>query len=101
MAGILPLGFAVLCGSGMAATQSLFSFFAGPALQADMDPLHVGAVVSLAAAAGRTMSPVAAVVLMSAELTQTEPFQLARRVAVPLLASVAAIIVAAMIAVRV
>ena len=30
-AGILPLAFAVLCGSGMASTQSLFSFFAEPA----------------------------------------------------------------------
>lgn len=97
LAGFLPLAFAVLCGSGMAATQSLFGFFAGPALETGADPLHVGAVVSLAAAAGRTMSPVSAVVLMCAELTRTEPLQIARRVAVPLLAGVAAIVVAAML----
>lgn len=95
MAGLLPLAFALLCGSGMAATQSLFGFFAGPALENGIDPLHAGAVVSLAAAAGRTMSPVAAVVLMCAELTRTDPFQLAKRVALPLLASVTAIVVAA------
>ncbi|MBM4068765.1 MAG: hypothetical protein FJ271_07450 [Planctomycetes bacterium] len=97
LAGLLPLAFAVLCGSGMAATQSLFGFFAGPALAAGADPLQVGAVVSLAAAAGRTMSPVSAVCLMCAELTDTRPLQLARRVALPLLCSVISIVIAAMI----
>lgn len=84
-AGLLPLGFAAISGSGMAATQSLFGFFAEPSLRQGIDPAHVGAVVSLAAAAGRTMSPVAAVTLMSALLTGTNPFDLARRVALPLL----------------
>jgi DcuC family C4-dicarboxylate transporter len=41
--------------------------------------------VSIAAAAGRTMSPVAAVTLMSASLTGTNPLTLVRRVTVPLL----------------
>src|SRR5262249_1651294 len=63
-AGLLPMGFAILCGSGMATTQSLFGFFAVPALGLGVDPAHAGAVVSLSAAAGRTMSSVAAVVLM-------------------------------------
>jgi DcuC family C4-dicarboxylate transporter len=95
--GLLPCGFAVLCGSGMASTQSLFGFFAGPALSLGIDPAHVGAVVSLGAAAGRTMSPVAAVTLMCAALTRTSPFDLVKRVAVPLLAGVAAVVVAAML----
>jgi DcuC family C4-dicarboxylate transporter len=94
-AGAVPLGFAVLCGSGMATTQSLFPFFAVPALRLGIDPGLVGAVVSLAAAAGRTMSPVAAVTLMSGELTGTNPLELARRVALPLLAGVAAVVIAA------
>jgi DcuC family C4-dicarboxylate transporter len=95
--GALPLGFAVLCGSGMATTQSLFGFFAGPALRLGIDPAHVGAVVSLGAAAGRTMSPVAAVTLMCAALTGTSPLQLARRVALPLLLGVTAVVAAAML----
>jgi DcuC family C4-dicarboxylate transporter len=94
-AGAVPLGFAVLCGSGMATTQSLFPFFAVPALRMGIDPGLVGAVVSLAAAAGRTMSPVAAVTLMSGELTGTDPLALARRVALPLLAGVTAVVLAA------
>jgi DcuC family C4-dicarboxylate transporter len=96
-AGLLPLSFATLCGSGMATTQSLFNFFAEPALLLDTDPTHVGAVVSIASAAGRTMSPVAAVTLMCARMTDTTPLQLSKQVAVPLLISVAVVIIIAMI----
>jgi C4-dicarboxylate transporter, DcuC family len=80
----------------MAATQSLFGFFAGPAVAQGQDPALVGAVVSLAAAAGRTMSPVAAVVLMCATLTNTNPFDLTRRLAVPLLFGIIVVVAAAM-----
>ena len=64
-AGTLPLAFGWVSGSGMAATQSLFAFFVPPANELGTDPALVGAVVSLAAAAGRTLSPVSAVTLMS------------------------------------
>jgi DcuC family C4-dicarboxylate transporter len=79
----------------MASTQSLFPFFAEPALRLGIDPALVGAVVSLASAAGRTMSPVAAVTLMTATLTGTNPLELARRVALPLLAGTTAVVLAA------
>ena len=97
LAGILALGFAFLCGSGMATAQGLFPFFATPALLLDVDPTHVGAVVSLAAAAGRTMSPVAAVTLMCARMTDTKPLELVKMVALPLVISIAFVIVVAMI----
>ena len=45
----------------------------GPALALGIDPVSVGSLVSLGAAAGRTMSPVAAVTLMCATLTGTNP----------------------------
>ena len=96
-AGILPLAFALLCGSGMASTQSLFGFFAEPALRLGIDPTHVGAVVSIASAAGRTMSPVAAVTLMCAKMAGVKPWELSKQVALPLLISIAIIIVIAMI----
>lgn len=95
VAGALPLAFAVLSGSGMAATQSLFGFFVDPSRELGIDSAHVGAVVSLGAAAGRTMSPVAAVTLMAASQTGTSPLQLARRVAVPLLAGMVVVVLAA------
>ncbi len=99
-AGLLPLGFAAVCGSGMATTQALFGFFVEPAQGAGIDPLLVGSVVAIVASAGRTMSPVAAVVLMSASMTGSEPFALVRRVVVPLLCGVAAVLVTAALLAR-
>ncbi|HEY7313665.1 MAG TPA: C4-dicarboxylate transporter DcuC [Gemmataceae bacterium] len=93
----LPLSFAALCGSGMATTQSLFGFFVAPARHLGYDPLRLGAMVALASAAGRTMSPVAAVTLMCASLAEVSPFQLARRVAGPLLAGMLAMLAASML----
>ena len=92
VAGFVPLAFAALSGSGMASTQGLYGFFVDPARALGVDPKEIGAVVSLGAAAGRTMSPVAAVALMSAKLTGTNSFELARRVAPPLLLSMAIVI---------
>jgi DcuC family C4-dicarboxylate transporter len=79
----------------MASTQSLYGFFVDPARQLGIDPVLVGAVVSVGAAAGRTMSPVAAVTLMCATLTETDPLDLVRRVALPLLLGIAAVIIMA------
>jgi len=84
-AGLLPLGFAALSGSGIGSTQGLFPMFVEPARALGVEPVGVGGLVSLGAAAGRTMSPVAAVALMCATLTGTNVFDLVRRVAPPLL----------------
>lgn len=92
LAAVVPLLFAAISGSGMAATQSLYGFFYEPARALGLDPVSVGAMVSLGSAAGRTMSPVAAVVLMCGTLTGTNPFTLAKRVAVPLLAGIAVVV---------
>jgi DcuC family C4-dicarboxylate transporter len=92
LACFVPLGFAALCGSGMASTQSLYGFFHGPAVRLGLDPVAVGALVAVGSAAGRTMSPVAAVVLMCGALTGTGPFTLAKRVAGPLLTGAAAVV---------
>jgi DcuC family C4-dicarboxylate transporter len=92
-AGLFPTAFAAVSGSGMAATQGLFEFFVGPALRQNVDPVHLGSIVSLGAAAGRTMSPVAAVVLMCAKMTDTSALDLVKRVAPPLLCGVLAMIV--------
>src|SRR5262249_45295782 len=96
-AGLLSLGFGTLCGSGMDTTQSLFGFFAEPALRLEIDPLLVGAVVSLGAAAGRTVSPFAAVTLMCATMTKTNPLELVARLALPVTAAVVVQVIAAMV----
>jgi DcuC family C4-dicarboxylate transporter len=94
-AGFLSLGFGFISGSGIAATQSLYHFFAAPAVTLGVAPDFVGAVVSLGAAAGRTMSPVAAVALMSGSLTETPPTELVRRVAGPICLGMTAVVVVA------
>lgn len=95
VAAFVPMAFAALAGSGMAATQSLYGLFAGPAVQLGVPPELVGAVVSLGAAAGRTMSPVAAVTLMCASLSETDPVTLVKRVALPLLVGITAVVMVA------
>jgi DcuC family C4-dicarboxylate transporter len=92
LAALVPLGFAALSGSGMASTQSLYGFFCQPAVQVGHDPTAIGSLVALGSAAGRTMSPVAAVTLMCATLTHTNPFTLAKRVAGPLLIGMAVVL---------
>lgn len=89
LAGVVPATFAFVCGSGMASTQSLYGFFHDPAVALGQDPLAVGAMVSVGSAAGRTMSPVAAVALMCATLTGAKPFDLVKRVGPPLVAGLA------------
>jgi DcuC family C4-dicarboxylate transporter len=90
LAGLVPWAFAWVCGSGMASTQSLYGFFHGPATAAGADPVAVGAMVSVGAAAGRTMSPVAAVTLMCATLVGVNPWELLRRVGPALVAGLTA-----------
>jgi C4-dicarboxylate transporter, DcuC family len=94
VAGAVTLAFAALCGSGMAATQSLYAFYINTGMSLEL-MLRVGAVVAISAAAGRTMSPVAAVVFTCAALTASDPLAIARRVAVPLLVAAAVTVLTA------
>jgi DcuC family C4-dicarboxylate transporter len=93
LAAYIPLAFAAISGSGMASTQSLYGFFHTPAVALGLDPVSIGALVSLGAAAGRTMSPVAAVTLMCATLTSTNPFTLSKRVAGPLVVGITVVVI--------
>jgi DcuC family C4-dicarboxylate transporter len=92
LAAFVPMAFAAVSGSGMASTQSLYGFFHGPAVDQGADPTAVGSLVAVGSAAGRTMSPVAAVALMCASLTGTKPLELVKRVAPPLLAGLAVVV---------
>ncbi|CAN5593897.1 C4-dicarboxylate transporter DcuC [soil metagenome] len=96
----LPLTFGWLGGSGMAATQSLYKFFVKPAQTIGVSAVDLGALVGIAAAAGRTLSPVAAVTLMCASMTNTKPIELCKRVAIPLLAGLVCLLVLGLILFR-
>jgi DcuC family C4-dicarboxylate transporter len=83
LAATLSMLFGMVSGSGMAATESLYRFFMQPGWPLE-DNLTVGAVTSIAAAAGRTTSPAAAVVLLCAPLVGVRPMEIVRRVFGPL-----------------
>jgi DcuC family C4-dicarboxylate transporter len=59
--------------------------------------VHVGGVNSIAAQFGRTSSPVAPVVIMSAVLAQSRPLTLVKRVVVPLVAGGVVLFIAALL----
>lgn len=92
LAAVVPWLFAVLSGSGMASTTSLYGAFYGPAIEVGAAPNDVGAMVSVGSAAGRTMSPVAAVAIMCGKLTDTNAWHLVGRVAVPLMLGLAGVV---------
>jgi C4-dicarboxylate transporter, DcuC family len=96
----LPMAFAWLCGSGMASTQSLFGFFVEPAKAVGVSAIDIGALVSIASAAGRTLSPVAAVTLMCASMTQTSPVEICKRLVLPLLVGTTCVFLLALILIR-
>jgi DcuC family C4-dicarboxylate transporter len=85
LSAIVPWLFAMICGSGMASTQSLYGFFYQPAMELNVEPNSVGAMVSMGSAIGRTMSPFAAVTLMCVTLTGTSAIALIKRIAIPLM----------------
>jgi C4-dicarboxylate transporter, DcuC family len=83
IAATLSFLFGIVSGSGMAATESLYRFFMQPDWPLEGN-LAVGAMTSIAAAAGRTTSPAAAVVLLCAPLVGVRPMEIVRRVFGPL-----------------
>lgn len=99
LAAVVPALFAFVSGSGIASTKGLYDFFHGPAVDLGHDPDAVGAVVSVSAAAGRTSSPVSAVVLMGGTLTGAKPFEIVARLAPPLVAGLVAAVTLRMLGV--
>lgn len=97
MAALLPALLGFLSGSGIGATQGVYPMLATVALEQGVDPVHVGVLACLGAAAGRTASLVAAVTLMCSQLTESKPAELSKRVAIPLLAGLTVIVAIMMI----
>jgi len=76
---------AFVSGTGIAPAVAIMEFFVPAAGSMGIDPTRLGAITAIGAHFGRTMSPAAAVVVMSARLSDSQPSDLIRRVAVPLL----------------
>lgn len=83
MSGVFPWLLALLSGSGttpsVAFSQSVLPHIAEPGAA-----VNLGIVATIAASFGRTMSPVAAVVIFTCTLVNTTPLQIVKRTVTPL-----------------
>jgi DcuC family C4-dicarboxylate transporter len=98
VAVLLPWGMARVCGSGIAPAVAVMRALVPEAARLGLDPLRLGAVASMAAHFGRTMSPAAAVVAMSSSLAGADRDEVLPRVGPPLLAGLGVLLLAAWLA---
>jgi C4-dicarboxylate transporter, DcuC family len=96
---VAPWALAIISGSGIAPAVSIMDFLVPAASSMGIDPVRLGALTALGAHFGRTMSPAAAVVMISARLSETNTSDLIRRVALPLFAGGAVLLTAALLGV--
>jgi DcuC family C4-dicarboxylate transporter len=85
---VSTMSLAILSGSGTAPSVAFSKAVLPPLIQAGADisyAIDVGAIGAIGANLGRTMSPVAAVVIFASVLTNTTPQEIVKKVAVPLL----------------
>jgi DcuC family C4-dicarboxylate transporter len=94
---VAPWALAVVSGTGIAPAVSIMEFFVPVAGSMGLDPIRLGTVAALGSHFGRTMSPAAAVVAMSAKLAYVPPSQLIRQVTPPLIAGGAVFLIAAIL----
>jgi DcuC family C4-dicarboxylate transporter len=81
-----PWAMAVLSGSGIAPCVSFCKAVLPTVAQTDPSgALHLGVLAAVASNFGRTMSPVAAVVMFSSTLVKVSPLEIVKRTAPPLL----------------
>ncbi len=92
---ILPFTLAGATGSGSAPAIAVMNVLVPVAATMNLEPIQLGALISVAAQLGRTMSPVAAVVIMSATISQQAPLNLVKCVAIPLLSGFGVLLAAA------
>lgn len=92
---ILPFTLAGVTGSGSAPAIAVMNILVPVAATMNLDPVKIGALTASSAQLGRTISPVAAVVIMSATISGQPPLNLVKCVAIPLLAGLIALLVAA------
>jgi DcuC family C4-dicarboxylate transporter len=87
---------AFVAGTGIAPAVAIMEFFVPAAGELGIDPTRLGALAAIGAHFGRTMSPAAAVVAVSAGLSDSQPADLIRRVALPLFLGGVVVLVAAL-----
>jgi DcuC family C4-dicarboxylate transporter len=92
----VPLLLAAVSGSGIAPAVAVMNVLVPVAATAGLDPVRIGALCAVSAQLGRTMSPAAAVVMMSSAVAGVPPEAILRRVVAPLLGGALALLGAAL-----
>ena len=87
---LIAFGLGVVSGSGTATSVALVTTIAPRVAELGVNPFALFAVILFGAEAGRTTSPVAAVLLFGGELVSVQPRTLSLRLALPCLAGGAA-----------
>ena len=80
---VLAFALAVVSGSGTASSVALLTAIGPRAAELGVAPLELAGILLLAAEAGRTTSPVAAVLLFGSHLTSTPAKTLSHRLVIP------------------
>jgi DcuC family C4-dicarboxylate transporter len=93
---LIPLGMAAVCGSGIAPAIATMKALLPSAEVLHLDAARLGGLISVSAQLGRTMSPVAAVAIMSATLSGTSQVELVKRTAPALLTGWAVLVLLAL-----
>jgi len=93
--GSVAWGLATITGSGIAPAVAIMKAMVPAAESLGIDPHRLGALIALTAHFGRTMSPAAAVVFLSASLSRASAKDLIKRVIPPLLVGGAVLVLAA------
>jgi C4-dicarboxylate transporter, DcuC family len=97
VATLAPWGLAFVSGTGIAPAVAVMEFFVPEAVSMGLEPVRLGTMAALGAHFGRTMSPAAAVVMVSSRLSGSSARELIREVAVPLFVGGAVLLGAAML----
>ncbi len=84
-----PFFFAVMTGSGEAASLAFNEAVTPHAANYGMTIINMGSLVNIGAALGRTMSPIAGATIICASLAKADPLTIAKRNAPGMLAAVA------------
>lgn len=94
---LLPWALARICGSGIAPAVAVMQALIPQAASLAIDPIQLGAITAVAAHFGRTMSPAAAVVAITATLAAADRADTLRRVTLPLLVGLGVLLAAAIV----
>lgn len=94
---ILPFTLAGVTGSGSAPAIAVMNVLVPVAPKMNLNAVDIGALASVAAQLGRTLSPVAAVVIMSATISRVTPLNLVKYVVLPLLTGLIVVLVATLL----